>query len=326
MVDRPARFLALTLLLTGCASAAATRCLRLPVSSKLPEVEVQGCVRALAADPERIDLFAHTVALLRERGDLGAVERHSRDVLGRDPERSDAQFALAFSLRQQGRYEEALAAYQAYTRLNPQDPDPYFGIALCHEGRGAAAAAINAYEAYLGRERRPARQGWRRRAQTRRDALSAVAGVAPPRRQAGAVAPIPSPPKQAVAPIPSPPTTPPPAARKPPRVTQPGAGRRPPVAPAPRVAQPRARDCNGLQRAIAADPFATESYERFARCAREGGKHHEIVRHMRIALRDNPDWARGWLHLGRAQQALGQTAQASASLAKACAAGVSEAC
>jgi cytochrome c-type biogenesis protein CcmH/NrfG len=47
---------------------------------------------------------------------------------------------------------------------------------------------------------------------------------------------------------------------------------------------------------------------------------------MRIALRDNPEWARGWLHLGRAQQALGQTAQARVSLAKACAAGVSEAC
>jgi len=55
-------------------------------------------------------------------------------------------------------------------------------------------------------------------------------------------------------------------------------------------------------------------------------KHRTILKRMRTALRDNPDYARGWLHLGRAYHALGQNVASANALAKACAKGIEEAC
>jgi cytochrome c-type biogenesis protein CcmH/NrfG len=85
-------------------------------------------------------------------------------------------------------------------------------------------------------------------------------------------------------------------------------------------------DCSTHEKAIQADPFAVAAYDRFAECELKAGRSGEVVKRMRTALRDNPDWARGWLHLGRAYKALGDAVQAKAALAKACAASVAEAC
>jgi cytochrome c-type biogenesis protein CcmH/NrfG len=78
--------------------------------------------------------------------------------------------------------------------------------------------------------------------------------------------------------------------------------------------------------AVKADPFATAAYQKLAECEHQAGRHQEVVARMRMAIRDNPEWTRGWYYLGRAQKALGQAARAKPALAKACAAGVSEAC
>jgi cytochrome c-type biogenesis protein CcmH/NrfG len=85
-------------------------------------------------------------------------------------------------------------------------------------------------------------------------------------------------------------------------------------------------DCSSHERAFGADPFATAAYDQWAECASKAGRHADVSKRMRVALRDNPDWSRGWLHLGRACRALGDATQAKAALTKACAAGVTEAC
>jgi len=47
---------------------------------------------------------------------------------------------------------------------------------------------------------------------------------------------------------------------------------------------------------------------------------------MRVATRDNPDFARGFYHLGRAYKAKGDQASARTYLGKACSSGIAEAC
>jgi tetratricopeptide (TPR) repeat protein len=280
------------------AGCAASECLRIPASAKVPETGVARCEKALRADLDRQDLLDRYVALLRLRGEHERIERIARAVLKHDTARTDARYFLAYALRQQGRAEEALAAYQAYAKVNERDPDPHYGMALCHEARGDVSAAISAYGAYLAREKRAAREDWRARA---RDRVAALRGAGVPRRRASA----PDKPARRAA-------------------GAGGAGAVPRKAPAAKP--PRPADCRAAEREISRDPFATQAYERFARCALALGRNADVVRRMRIALRDNPDFARGWLHLGRAQQALGDTAGARASLAKACAGGVTEAC
>ena len=279
-------------LMGGCA---ASECLRIPASGKVPETGVARCGEAVRADLDRQDLLDRYVALLRLRGDHKKIESVARQVLARDPMRTDARYFLAFALRKQRRTKDALAAYRAYVDSRKTDPDPHYGIALCHEASGDVVAAIASYEKYLELEKRSAREDWRARARAR---IAALRGGGPvprkPRSSAGAPAPKPPGPKAA------------PQRR--------------------RAAPPRRTDCRAEEQKIAQDPFSHDAYEGFAVCAAALGKHAEVQRRMRIALRDNPDFARGWLHLGRAQRALGDAGAAKAAFAKDCAAGVSEAC
>ena len=103
---------------------------------------------------------------------------------------------------------------------------------------------------------------------------------------------------------------------------------RPAPVAVPRPPSPRGAtgNCDKQRQIISRNPFDTVAYEDFARCAKRIDAHLDIVRHMRMALRDNPEFARGWLHLGLAQIALGRKAYGEASLKRACQAGVSQAC
>ena len=121
----------------------------------------------------------------------------------------------------------------------------------------------------------------------------------------------------------------PPVVSPPPPIAVPPAALPPTAAPAPAAAAPtvpKTIDCAAASRAVAADPFATSAYEQLAECSARAGRHSEVIARMRTALRDNPDWARGYLHLGRAFRATGDEPQAKSALAKACSAGVAEAC
>ena len=105
----------------------------------------------------------------------------------------------------------------------------------------------------------------------------------------------------------------------------------PPAPPAPPVTKPPApappsTDCSAHEKAISADPFATAAYDKFVECAMNARRYNDVIQRMRTAIRDNPDYARGYFHLGRAYKAIGDQVQAKTALAKACAAGVSEAC
>jgi len=319
------------LALAGCASATVDQCLKTPVSSKVSLQSVETCEAALQEDLDRQDVFQQTVGLLRERARFAEIVSWSKRVLTRSPKRPDALYQLAYGLRKTGDCAQALKQYLAYAELNADDPDPFFGMGLCYLDLGDREGATRSFSAYLNKERRASQREWVERARQHLRVSSgggplaaapvaapAVATAAPP------VAPMSAtpPPSQA---SPAPAVTGSPVMVPAPAAPAAATAALPAAAPAPRAAPPSS-DCSAHERAIAADPFATAAYDQWAECAAKAGRHADIVRRMRTALRDNPEWSRGLWHLGRAFKAQGDVAQAKAAFAKACTAGVSEGC
>ena len=291
----PAWMLLLMLAGASCASVQ-TKCLQQPPSSKISDQALGVCQEALSETPDRVDVFQQTMLLLTLRGKHDLVVRQCSVVLSRDRSRSDARYYLAVALRRLNRCTEAIEHYRQYAAERPEDPDPHFALGLCHEQVGDVAAAQQAYGQYLAKEHRSTHQIWRGHAQQRSAALAK--GVVTAWPQGGSQARLP-------------------ADRGPAGdVTAPAAAQ--PAVPTPVPAKPQPVDCRAHQKAVEADPFATQAYERLAACLAAEKDHPKALRFMRIAVRDNPDYPRGWLHMGRAQRALGRQAEAKASLAKAC--------
>jgi tetratricopeptide (TPR) repeat protein len=312
--------------LWGCAINA-QKCLNTPISSKVRQEAVDVCEEAVRANMDRQDVFHRFVGLLRVRQRYDDIVKWSKRVLKRDEDRTDALYNLAYGLRKTGDCEAALRKYKSYAKRNKEDPDPYFGMGLCHEDLRNSQAAIDAFQLYIEKEDRKGQKAWVERARAR---IAALRGAPPPpaavavqpQRPAGLVKPPgavkpPSP----LAPFPgvAPPAAAPPAAT-PPAATPPAAA--PPAAAAPAASA----DCSAHERAFKADPFNTDAYDKFADCALAAGRHDDVIRAMRIATRDNPDFSRGFLHLGRAYKAKGMAQSAKGYFAKACSAGVPEAC
>lgn len=315
--------LAATLALGGC-SATATQCLQTPVSSKVPEEALASCEQALGAEPERQDLFHRHVNLLRVRGRYTEIARWSRRVLEQDKKRTDALYNLAFAQRKLGKCDKALKTYLAYAEAAPEDPDPYYGMGLCYLDLKDHESALRVFGAYIAKEKRESQREWVERARVQIAALGsgtplAAAPATPAPATPAPATPAPATPAPAT-PAPASPAAPAPATPAP--ATPPA----PAPAPAPRPAPAPSADCSVHEKAFRADPFATSAYDQYADCALKAGRAADVVKHIRMALRDNPDWSRGWLHLGRAFKAQGDAVQAKAAFAKACAASVAEAC
>lgn len=285
----------LLLSLSYCGTSASIRCLRTPMSGKVDAESVDTCQRALSSEPARLDLFQRTMALLMARGDYPQMIALSQNILAEQPRRADVLFTLAFSLRLANRCIEAISKYQQYLELNSADPDPYFGLGLCYEAQGENEKATRAFQTYLDRENRPARQSWIVKAESRLNALHGskkpVLGQAPDSAPAQAPAPMPE--------------------------TNISSASAPP---------PAADPCAPQLKIIEADPFATAAYDKFAECAANQGKDEEIIRRMRMALRDNPDFSRGWLHLAKALRRRGDNEAARSAFFKACSLGIPEGC
>lgn len=314
----------------GCAGQNAQTCLQTPVSATVPERSVGVCKSAVKGDPARLDVYQRTMDLLLARGDYAAMVDLSSDVLSHDDTRTDALYYLAVGHRKLDNCDEALRRYQAYAERNENDPNPYFGMGMCFEQQGNGAQAVRAYELYLDRADRKLQGDWIARAQARIAVLQGKAPVAAtdkglPLGKQGGVAARPA-------------HTPPPgAANRPPLkrvVRKPKVAAKPPK-PAPKPApppkpvpppKPKVQDCTPFAKAIKDNPFDTKAYENLAECKLASKKYREVERSMRVAIRDNPDWPRGWYHIGRAYTALKKTGQAKRAYGKACKQGVTEAC
>jgi tetratricopeptide (TPR) repeat protein len=288
--------------LLGCASSGpAQRCLRTPASSKVGDAELAHCQLAFTHHRSRRDLFDRFIRLLLARQRYAEVVHWSHEVLAEDESRTDAAYFLAVGLRKLGRCSDALPFYRLYARQHPRDPDPHFGIGICLESSGKSVEAREAYAAYLKLDQRPAYADWRSKATAR---LRALGGADQPTQQASPSGPAKS------------------AAAPPTAATDASAA--PSLGGTTTVSS--AADCKALETLVEGDPFDTKAYEKLALCLASKQRHQEVASQMRTALRDNPDWPRGWLHLGRAQRAMGQKQPATSSLKKACKAGVAEAC
>jgi|GEM_PF-3725077 tetratricopeptide (TPR) repeat protein len=335
------------LTLSACASSVLP-CLQTPPSSKVSGDALAICEKALEDNLDRRDVFARTVHLLQQRARYRDMATWSQKVVNADASRTDARYYLAVGLRKVGQCDEAILAYQAYAERNRDDADPYFGIALCYEKKNDPKNALLAYKLYVGKEKRTEKQSWVKRAQER---IAIITG-APVATLATTQAPkvitttttrttrAAAPAKAVVAPVATPVATTTTPATTGTQTTvevtmEPGT---PVAAPTPspktttttvavsKPAPTKSTGCDKEQAAIAANPFDTDAYQRFAVCAAGLSMHQEIISKMRVALRDNPKWARGWLYLGRAQNAIGDVTASRASFAKACAASVVEAC
>ena len=303
-----------TLVGSGCLGV----CLRTPVSDKVSNEIVGQCAQEAETNLDRRDLFDRYVRLLWARGEYRKILALCRQVLKQDPERTDARFFLAVGLRKAGHCKEALSHYRRYADRRPGDADPYFGMGLCYERLGRRGDARSAYKKYVTMEKRPNKRAWRTRAQSR---IAALGGLA----MLGAAGAAPSPLVAQVTPALFKPT---PAVAKPaPVVAKPTLA----VAkPAPVVAKPAPAaipaSCAASEAAIKKDPFDTAVYDRYGRCAAARKDYASLIRRMRVAIRDNPEWAKGWFYLGLAYRATGKGALAKSAFAKACSAGVSGSC
>lgn len=319
----PTPFLVASALFGALGAGCASTCLRTPVSTKVSDETVETCRSEAEDSLDRRDIFDRYVRILWARGEYAKVVALCRKVLGQHEDRTDARFYLAVGLRKLDRCAEALPHYRRYAKRRRTDADPYFGIGLCQEKLGDRAAALTAYRRYLAREKRPDRQAWRRRARERIAALGgggalAIAGYRRPRtvdtlrHTRAARRPAPLARRTAVA-------------RPAPVVAKPVAR------PAPVVAKPVARpvvpaSCASHEAAIKKNPFDTAAYQRFAICSRKRGEHAAAVKRLRVGVRDNPEWAEGWLHLGLSYKALGQSARAKRAFARACKGKATAAC
>jgi tetratricopeptide (TPR) repeat protein len=316
----------------GCVAGGAQKCLETPVSAKVPDDSVQACETALKTNLDRMDLFDRTVGLLRARGRYDEVVAYSKLILKHDKTRTDALYNLAYGLRKTKLCDEALVKYKEYAEKNKDDPDPHYGVALSYECLGNRQEAIAAYTTYVEQEKRKSHQAWKEEANKRMMALrggaqlgaAPVASLTPPAAATATAKPLAAP---AATPAP---TTPAPAAPGALAPAAPAPAAPVPAAPAAAVPAPAAPagagNCGAFEAKFKQNPFDTASYDQWGECSLKVGRNDDVIKRMRIAIRDNPDFTKGWYHLGRALKAKGQAPSAKSAFAKACAAGVAEAC
>ncbi|MBW2733067.1 MAG: tetratricopeptide repeat protein, partial [Deltaproteobacteria bacterium] len=68
--------------------------------------------------------------------------------------------------------------------------------------------------------------------------------------------------------------------------------------------------------ALAQDLFLTKSYHGLAYCAQHTAQYQQGIKALRLALRDNPDYQEGWLHLARLRDTAGDSSGAVGSYRK----------
>ena len=313
--------------LVGGCSTATNQCLQTPISSKVQAQAIQTCEEALKSELDRQDVYHQYMGLLRVRERFDEMADWSRRIIARDAKRTDAVYNLAYALRKTGNCNEALKRYKAYADANTEDADPYFGMGLCYEDLGNRGAAVSAYEVYIKKEKRQSQESWTGKARERIALLQGASTLTPvAARPPTPVAVNPPTPVAVNPPTPVAVNPPTPVAVNPPTPVAPPKAPPPPPPPAPKPTPPPSTDCSVHEKAISADPFATAAYDKFAECAMNARRYSDIIQRMRTAIRDNPDYTRGYFHLGRAYKATGDQVQAKAALGKACAAGVAEAC
>ena len=85
-------------------------------------------------------------------------------------------------------------------------------------------------------------------------------------------------------------------------------------------------DCSKYLASIKKDPFDTSAYEGYAQCALARKEYKALIKRLKVGLRDNPSFDKGWYFIGEAQAGLDEAEKAKFAYAKACKKGVNEAC
>jgi len=337
---------ALSVLAGGCFGQT-TQCLETPVSEDVGQVATDRCNRAMGSNLDNQELFEHYMAILRVQGRFVDIIAWSQRVLENDAQRWDALYHLAVGLRKDGQCEAAIARYRQFALNKPDEADPYFGMGLCFEEIGDRLAAVQAYSSYIKKENRSGQEVWVEKARARVAALDGgeapkgkdpdvpvepPAPVDKPEPEPTELEPADAEPGAPVlaTPTPAPDPAPEPAPAKDPEpAPEPAPEPEPAPDPAPRPAPtpgPVPANCDKDLASIKKDPFDLSAYEGYARCALARKEYKPLLLKLKVGLRDNPSFDKGWYYMGEAHAGLGDAAQAGFAYAKACKKGVNEAC
>lgn len=288
---------------------------------------------SLKADYTYTPAYTELGTALFGLGRYAEAVRSFRIAVRDNPKYHQGWYNMAYALRKNGQYGAAIASYRKFSRLRPKEADPYFGLGLAYKAMKMKDSAIKAFKSYITKEKRPGQRSWINKAKQEVAVLEGRAkppAVEPPlkkpaeeagnseenakpkegeeeRRQreeelkimAAATADKPAPaPKGAPLPDLAP------APDKPQEVQAPDS-----TAQGAAHELARAGKCaealTSYQQMIKTDPFNVKAYDGLAFCAYKSGTPAVGITALKMALRDNRDYHRGWLHKARLEVAAG---------------------
>ena len=254
-----------------------------------------------------------------------------RVALRDNPKYYQGWYNLAYALRKTKQYGQAIGAYRKYIQARPAESDPYFGLGLAYQALNNKKMAVWAFKTYVVKEKRPAQARWVNKAKLeiarlegKAPAVAAAAPVVPPapvkpgarsnlpwRRKAGRPSkPGKKPGKQLPVVVATPEV-----AAAPPKPEAPAKGDTSAVATADRLALAGKYKAAYVQyvRVVKADPFQVKAFDGLVYCAYHLKAYKQGIGAMKMATRDNPGYARGWLYRGRIERSWNKPVDAAGS-------------
>ena len=286
---------------------------------------------AVRADPNYTEAYSELGTAMFGLGRFKQATRPFRQALRDNPGYHQGWYNLAYALRKSGRNAKAIGAYRKFLQAKPNEADPYYGLGLAYRAMKNKKMALWSFKAYIAKERRPSQARWVHKAKV---VVARMEGTPPPPAVAAKSAARDQ--RQADLAAMATPVAAAPAAKAPPAKVRSGF---PEVVPLPDTLlgppQPKrpAADAEGevpdatklalagkhraaykkFVRVVKADPFNIQAFDGLVFCAYKLKAYRQGIGSMKMAVRDNPGYARGWLYKGRIERIGGQVAEAAGS-------------
>ena len=297
--------------------------------------------RVLENDPSREDALYHLAVGLRKDGQCEAAIARYRQFALKMPDEADPYFGMGICFEEIGDRLAAVQAYGTYVKKeNRAGQEAWVDkararISTLESGGGATPARDPDEPPTEVADANP--QEGEPSEPTEPEPDDAEPGAPAPVIPAPAVVPEPEAPTPAVVPESEPEPVKPESEPEPvkpepePEPVKPEPAKPEPVKPEAEPepepdSKPAPPNCNDSLAEIKKGPFDTGAYEAYAKCALARKEFKAMIPKLKIGLRDNPGFDRGWYYQGEAYSGLGDKKQASFAYSKACKKGVNEAC
>jgi len=297
---------------------------------------------AIASDHTYTSAYSELGTTLFGLGRYADAIKPFRVALRDNPKYHQGWYNLAYALRKAKRYGQAIGAYRKYIQVKPTESDPYYGLGLAFQALKNKKMAIWAFKTYVTKEKRSSQARWVQKAKSeiarlegkaapaapdtarRQDDLATMAAALkkdkpsgrsnlPWRRKRGKPARA----SKLVKPIKLLPvvTAAPEVMETPPKPARPAKGATSDTAKADRLAlEGKYKPAYKMYvRVVKADPFQVKAFDGLVYCAYKLKAYKQGIGAMKMATRDNPEYARGWLYRGRIERAWNKPVDAAGS-------------